>query len=358
MSQAARALIDTEALRHNLKTIRQLAPNRKVMAVIKANGYGHGMITVAQALSGADSLAVARVDEAMLLRDAGLGQTVVILEGVFDVDQLGLAARHGFELVIHDRTQLDMVRNWTTPDAFSVWLKIDTGMNRLGFRCEDFPDVLSQINEMKSIRQPVRLMTHLSDADDRDNKKNAEQISRFDELTSGLSGEKSVANSAAAIAWPDSWYDWIRPGIALFGVSPFPGSSGHEHGFRPVMSLHSTVIAICDVAKGESVGYGSRWTATENRRLGVVAIGYGDGYPWHLPDGTPVLINGKRVPLAGRVSMDMTTIDLTDEPEAGIGDSVQLWGPDLPVEEIAGLAETIPYELLCGVTQRVSVEII
>ncbi len=358
MSQAARALIDTEALRHNLKTIRQLAPKRKVMAVIKANAYGHGMITVAKALSGADSLAVARVDEAILLREAGLGQTVVILEGIFDVDQLDLAARHDFELVIHDKTQLDLLRNWTTPDAFSVWLKIDTGMNRLGFRCKDFSDALSQVQNMKSIRQPVRLMTHLSDADDRNNQKNAEQIARFDDLTRDLPGEKSIANSAAAIGWPDSWYDWIRPGIALFGASPFPGSIGHEHGLRPVMSLYSSVIAIRDVAKDESAGYGSRWIATEKRRLGVVAIGYGDGYPWQLPDGTPVLVNGKRVPLAGRVSMDMITIDLTDQPKTGIGDSVLLWGPDLPVEEIARLADTIPYELLCGVTQRVSVEII
>ena len=358
MSQAARALIDTEALRRNLKTVRQLAPNRKVMAVIKANAYGHGMITVGRALSGADALAVARVDEAMQLREAGLGQTVVILEGIFDIDQLGLAARHGFELVIHDKTQLDFLRNWTTPDTFTVWLKIDTGMSRLGFRCEDFSDVYSQIQDMKSVRQPVRLMTHLSDADDLDNKKNAEQIERFDNLTNELPGEKSVANSAAAIGWPDSWYDWIRPGIALFGASPYPGRVGYEHGLIPVMSLHSTVIAIRNVAKGESVGYGSRWTATENKRLGVVAIGYGDGYPWHLPDGTPVLINGKRLPLVGRVSMDMITIDLTKHPDMGVGDSVQLWGPDLPVEEIAGLADTIPYDLLCGVTQRVSVEII
>lgn len=356
MTALCRATVDTAALHYNLQRIRELSGGAKVLAVIKANAYGHGLVPVAKALVGADALAVARMEEAVALRAAGVGQRLVLLEGVFNKHQLELAAANACDLVVHSHEQLRLLESFDRQSSFTVWLKIDTGMNRLGFRPEEFAGVLARLRKLHAVRDELVLMTHLAGADEPSGQGTQAQLELFERTTRGVVAERSIANSAGLLAWPESRAQWVRPGLALFGVSPLPGKTGEELGLKPVMHLGTELIAIRKVAAGESVGYGSAWTAGRDSSIGVAAIGYGDGYPRHLGNGTPVLLHGKRVVLVGRVSMDMITVDLTDHPQARVGDSVTLWGKDLPVEEIARLAGTIPYEMLCGVTQRVFVE--
>jgi alanine racemase len=351
-----RATVDTHALRHNLGRIRELSGGAKVLAVIKANAYGNGLVPVAQALVDADGLAVARMEEAVALRTAGVGQRVVLLEGVFNRQQLELAAANACDLVVHSHEQVELLETFGRRSSFTVWLKLDTGMNRLGFRPEEFEAVLSRLRKLHAVREQMVLMTHLACADDSSDSCNLAQLELFDRTTRGVVAERSIANSAGLLAWPQSRAQWVRPGLALFGVSPLPGKTGEQLGLKPVMRLGTELIAIRRVAQGESVGYGAAWRASRDSRIGVAAIGYGDGYPRHLGNGTPVLLGEHRVPLVGRVSMDMITVDLTDFPMARVGDSLTLWGQGLPVEELAQMAGTIPYEMLCGVTQRVSVE--
>jgi len=359
MTPMVSATIDTSALRHNLERVRTFAPRSKVMAVIKANAYGHGLVAVARALEGADSFAVARVDEGMTLRNAGIRKRTVLLEGVFDRTQLDAAASAGFELVVHTAEQIDLLREAGAGEAgarpFAVWLKLDSGMNRLGFKGEAFGAARAALSALPRVQAPVNLFTHLASADDPELPATNEQLGRFAAATHALAGERSIANSAAMLSFPQAQADWVRPGLLLYGVSPFGGSIGADFGLRPAMTLHSRLIAVKDLAPGEQVGYGGNWTATRDTRLAVAAVGYGDGYPRSLGSGSPVLVNGQRAPLAGRVSMDMIGIDVTDLPQAPkIGDPVILWGDGLPVEEIAVWADTIPYELLCGISQRVA----
>lgn len=356
MTALCRATVDTRALNHNLNRIKQLSGGARVLAVIKANAYGHGLVPVARALGAADALAVARIEEAVALRNAGVSQRLVLLEGVFNTPQLQIAAAQGCDLVVHSHEQLAMLEAFGGDHRFTVWLKVDTGMNRLGFRPEEFDGVLARLQRLHAVKSELVLMTHLACADDPAGPSTPAQLALFERTTRGLQAERSIANSAGLLSWPESRADWVRPGLALFGVSPLPGKTGADFGLEPVMRLGTELIAIRKVAAGESVGYGSAWTATRESRIGVAAIGYGDGYPRHLGNGTPVLLGAHRVPLVGRVSMDMITVDLTDHPQARVGDTLTLWGPGLPVEELAALAGTIPYELLCGVTQRVAVE--
>ncbi|HWP94416.1 MAG TPA: alanine racemase [Gammaproteobacteria bacterium] len=356
MSRAARAIIDTRALQHNLRRIRELAPGRRVMAVIKANAYGHGIVPVARALAAADAFAVACTDEALAVRAAGLPNRIVLLEGVFSADELAVAARENLEVVVHSPEQLAWLAAFHG-GTVDVWLKIDTGMNRLGFRVEDTRAAWQRLQELPAVRKPVRLMTHLANADDPDGTRTAEQLARFTAVTRDLPGERSIANSAGTLAWPESHADWVRPGLALYGVSPFAGRTGADEGLVPAMTMLTELHAVKTVRRGESVGYGGSWTAAQDTRIGVAAIGYGDGYPRHAGNGTPVLVNGQRVSLVGRVSMDMITVELGAQPQAKVGDPVELWGAALPVEQIAAAAGTVPYELLCGVTQRVRFEV-
>ena len=350
------AQIDTHALRHNLAAVRARAPGARVMAVIKANAYGHGLVAVARALQGADSFAVARVDEGLALRAAGITAPVVLLEGVFERDQLEAAAQAGFELVVHVDEQVELLRHAPAGADFVVWLKLDTGMNRLGFTDAGFAAAHARLATLPAVRRPVRLMTHFANADSGDEASTTAQFARFHASTAGLSGERSLANSAAVLTLPAAQGDWVRPGLLLYGVSPLAASLGADLGLQPVMTLQSRIIALKQLAVGERVGYGGAWTSTRPTRLAIAAVGYGDGYPRGLPSGTPVLVGGQPAPLAGRVSMDMLGIDVTDlEPAPLLGAPVVLWGPGLPVERIAGLAGTIPYELLCGISQRVAV---
>jgi alanine racemase len=352
------ATVDTGALKHNLQVVRQWAPRSRVMAVIKANAYGHGLVAVARALRAADSFAVARVDEGLTLRNAGIDKRTVLLEGVFDREQLDAAAAAGFELVVHTVEQIDLLRaaGAGAKFKFNVWLKLDSGMNRLGFKGAAFDAALAALSALPAVKSPVNLFTHLASADSPEPAATADQLARFASATNSLPGERSIANSAGMLSFPQAQADWVRPGLLLYGVSPFAGSIGADHGLQPVMTLHSHLIALKDVAAGERVGYGGDWTARRLTRLAVAAVGYGDGYPRSLASGSPVLVNGERAPLAGRVSMDMIGIDVTDlKRTPRLGDPVILWGGGLPVEEIAVWADTIPYELLCGISQRVAV---
>ncbi len=352
MKCGARAVIKLGALRHNLLVIRERAPGCKVMAVIKANAYGHGMLEVARALSDADSLAVARMTEAQSLRVVGIDAPIVILEGVFDSEELDVAVSSEFEIVVHCVEQLDLLEQLDA-GRLTVWLKFNTGMNRLGFPVAEAAVLIDRARACKTIAD-LRLMTHLANADDREDPKTAEQLGLFDTVTEGFDGEISIASSPGLFGWPEMSNTgiWVRPGIALYGISPFDNTTGQDLGLRPVMQLESRLIAVKAIKAGETVGYGGCWEATEDSVIGIVAAGYADGYSRFLPSGTPVVVNDRRVPLAGRVSMDMIAVDLGPGAPDKFGDPVLLWGEGLPVEEVANHAGTIPYQLVCGVLNR------
>jgi alanine racemase len=357
VSRLIRAVIDTRALRHNLRTIRERARGARVMAVVKANAYGHGLIPTALALAEADAFAVARLEEGLALRGAGITQPIVLLEGVFAPEHLLEVARHGFDLVVHDPLQIELLEEYSGPSRFILWMKIDTGMNRLGFRPEEFPAALERVQRLQPAPLEIRLLTHLARADERDESTTREQLARFKKAVKGLDYALSIANSAGLFGNVQLGCDWVRPGLALYGGSPFEDRTSAELGLHPVMSLETSVIATRKVASGESVGYGGTWRASRDSVIAIVAAGYGDGIARNLPGGTPVLIDGQRAPLVGRVSMDMIAVDVTQLNGVHVGTPVVLWGVGLPVEEIARHAATIPYELLCGVSQRVPLEL-
>jgi alanine racemase len=348
-----RAEISATALRSNLARIREVARRSRVLAVVKANAYGHGLVTTAQTLAGADGFGVARLDEALVLRSSGITKPVVLMEGVLDPEGMEEAARHQFELVVHSPEQLALLEQADPRNRFVVWLKIDTGMNRLGLHVSQVDDALRRLESLGPRLAELRLMTHFAAADESAGNMTHEQMARFESLTSGRANARSLANSAAIFAHPGSQADWVRPGLALYGVSPFSGETGARLGLSAAMRLVSTVIAVRDVPRGETVGYGGAWRAQRDSRVAVMAGGYGDGLPRSLDSGTPVLVHGVRAQLAGRVSMDMIAVDITGIAGVQVGDEAVLWGPELPVEEVAAHAATIGYELLCGVSQRV-----
>ena len=353
MMPVAHAMLDMAALAHNLARLRERAPGSKIMAVIKANAYGHGAIAVARALATADAFAVARVDEGVALREAGIGQRIAVLQGFIGGDELALHARYDLEPVIHSEAQVDRLETASLDQPVAVWLKLDSGMHRLGLSAEAFARCHHRLSVCRSVRQPLFMMTHLANADALADPSTERQLDLFREQSTDLSGECSIANSAGLLAWDNALAEWVRPGIALYGVSPFPQRTGKQDGFKPVMTLRTRLIAVKPLMPGDAVGYGGDWICRDATLMGVAAIGYGDGYPRHARSGTPVLVRGRRVPLIGRVSMDMIAVDLGECQEAVVGDEVVLWGAGLPVEEVASYADTIPYVLLCNVTPRV-----
>lgn len=354
MSRPACAIIDTAALRANLQRVSACAPTQRIMAVIKANAYGHGAIQVAKVLEPqVDAFAVACIEEALPLREAGITVPIVLLEGFFHVDELPLIAAHQLQIVVHNATQLEHLFNIQLAKPIQVWLKVDTGMHRLGFAPHEVEAIYGRLQQCPQINPPIRLLSHLACADDRQDQTTLAQTQRFMTLVNALKVEASFANSAGILAWPQTHVDWVRPGIMLYGVSPFTDTTAAAEGLQPVMQLQSVLTNVNYCQPGETVGYGGTWRCPENMPIGVVAIGYADGYPRHAPSGTPVLVNGKRVPLIGRVSMDMITVDLRTQPHAQVGDPVILWGNNLPIEEIAHSAGTIAYELLCNVSKRI-----
>jgi len=363
VTETAVAVIRPEAIRHNLQRLREAAPGCRFMAVIKANAYGHGLVSVARLLEDTDALAVARVSEGMRLREAGIRQRIVVLEGCSQIPELNEAIRHNLEVVVHDPAHFGLLDAVDGEATLDIWVKLDTGMGRLGFPAQAAGDVLKRLVAINCVRPDIRLMTHLACADDPDNPLTMEQLRQFGGALEGFDGDISIANSAGILLWPQALEsslaldykadNWVRPGLALFGASPIIGKSAGEMGLQSAMSFESRLIAVKTVKRGSAVGYGSQWRARRDTVVGVVAAGYGDGYPRHLQSGTPVLVNGRRVALIGRVSMDMINVDLTDVPVAKVGDKAVLWGRHLPIEEVAARAGTIPYELMCGLSQRV-----
>ena len=352
----ATAIIDLKALKHNFSAIQKKAPGSKILAVLKANAYGHGLERVAKALPQADAFGVARIDEALALRAGGVVKPIVLLEGFFNSDDLDILAVNNIQTVIHNREQLEAICNLKLARPVKTWLKIDTGMHRLGIAPEEFKEFYQRLKQSDNVQQGIVLMSHLGCADERANPATPKQLSLFGRIISDIECEASVANSAGICAWPESHYQWVRPGLLMYGVSPM-SETDQEYvpKIKPVMTLQSSVIAVRKLTAGEPVGYGGAWVSPKDTHIGVVAVGYGDGYPRHAQNGTPVLINGKRYPLAGRVSMDMITVDLGDDAKVSVGDTATLWGQSLPVEEIASWSTTIPYELLCNITRRVQI---
>ncbi|KFN44606.1 alanine racemase [Arenimonas oryziterrae] len=357
MSRATTATIHIDALRHNLAQVRQLAPNSRVMAVVKADGYGHGLERVARALEGADAFGVAALSDAERLRAAGLSQRIVLLSGFDEPSDFAVLRRLGVDTVVHHESQLAMLEADAASDATAepirVWLKFDTGMHRLGFAPAQAADAHARLQALANVADDITLMTHFASSDDFDSAQTRAQLKEFSDATDALPGDASLSNSAAVLGWPQAHRDWVRAGGALYGLSVVAGKTGADFGLKPAMTLSTRLIAINRVAKGERIGYSATWECPEDMDVGVAAIGYGDGYPRHAPPGTPVLVDGQRTTVIGRVSMDLMTIDLRGLGNARVGDAVTLWGPDLPVEEVAAAAGSISYELTCSITRRV-----
>jgi alanine racemase len=352
------ALIDLDALRQNVSVLRSLAPHSRVFAVVKANAYGHGLDRIIDAVRGADGLAMLDLAEAERVRAAGWRGPVLLLEGVFEARDLELCSRLGLWHTVHQDQQIEALSKHKTQDPHRVFLKLNSGMNRLGFAPHRYRSAWARLQALPQVDE-ISLMTHFSDADGP--RGVSHQMKVFEEATRDLAGERSLANSAALLRHPHTQADWVRPGIALYGSSPdYPVHDAAHWGLQPVMSLRSQLIAVQDLQKGDTVGYGSGFVAEREMRMGVVACGYADGYPRHAPTGTPVLVNGKRTQTLGRISMDMLAVDLTPTPDADVGCAVTLWGKAetgqiLSIDEVAAAAGTVSYELMCALAPRVTV---
>jgi alanine racemase len=356
----ARALIRLGALKKNLAVIRDAAPDARIMAVIKANAYGHGMEAVAETLDGADAFAVARLPEAVQLHEHGIDKPLVLLAGTLTAEELEEALARRFEIVVHCMEQIDLLEA-ARAGSTVVWLKFDTGMNRLGFPPAAATTLIARLRECLAVSE-LRLMSHFASADELDNPITREQLDRFRDVVEDFDGAVSVANTPATLGWPQiadaseslgfRGDHWIRPGLALFGISPFEGKTAADLGLTPVMQFEARLIATKPLMEGARVGYRGRYQAQEDTTLGIISAGYGDGYTRHFRTGTPVLLNGRRVPLIGNVSMDMIAVDLGSDATDQIGDIATLWGEGLPVEEVAPWADAIPYELVCGIMHR------
>lgn len=350
--RAALATVQLAALTQNLARARTLAPKARVMAIVKADGYGHGLERVARALSAADAFGVACIEDAERLRGLGMLHRIVLLAGFDEPADLRLVRSLKLDCVLHDPSQLQILQR-ERGAPIRVWLKFDTGMHRLGFPIEQAAALCSQLREMPSVAPDLHVMSHFASADAPTRTSTEQQMALCLRHAQGLEAGISLANSAALLAFPQSHQQWVRPGGILYGLSSFPGRTGPDLGFVPAMTLSSKLIAIKQLQAGDAVGYGGSFIAPQAMRIGIAAIGYGDGYPRHAASGTPVLVDGQRCGTVGRVSMDLLAIDLTAAPRAQAGSSVVLWGPKLPAELVADAADTISYELTCGVTRRV-----
>jgi alanine racemase len=340
--------INESALKHNLKRVRNFAPRSKVLAMLKANAYGHGLLQVAKALADADAFGVACLAEAIRLREAKVANRIVLMRGVFTTEELVLAQYYQIELVIHQLDQVALLEQ-SPVSSLPLWLKVNTGMNRLGLSPENLKEAYQRLQKISA---HIQIMTHFACADEMGNPLTAKQIKEFASLTSDYPVEKSLANSAGIVAWPESHADWVRPGLMLYGVSPIENKVGRNYGLQPVMTWQSELIALRQQRQGDAVGYGSSWTCPYDGLIGVVGVGYADGYPRHAKSGTPIEINHKQVSLIGRVSMDMLAIDLRTQPQVKIGDVVTLWGDSLPIEHVALHTASNAYELLCNARVR------
>jgi alanine racemase len=352
MARPLVAQINLAALAANLERAREKAPRAEVLAVVKANAYGHGLMRVLPALQRADGLALVELEGALALRDAHYSRRILLIEGFFDERELPEIARARLAVVVHDREQVAMLERAVLGRPLEVFVKVNTGMNRLGLPPHEVAAVCDRLSRSPAVAA-LRLMTHFARADEEDGI--AAQLETFDAACRNLPYPRSLANSAGVIRYAEVGGDIVRPGIMLYGASPFAFDTAHMLGLLPVMTLRSELIAVQTLRANESVGYGATFTAPREMRIGVVACGYADGYPRHAPNGTPILVGGRMTRLAGRVSMDMITCDLTDVPDARAGTPVVLWGEGLPVDEVASAASTVGYELLCALAPRVRV---
>ena len=356
MPRPIQARIDLNALENNLYVARR-ATSSRIMAVIKADAYGHGLLRAAEALAAADGFALLDIGDAIRLREAGYRQTILLLEGFFDADDLERVAEYQLTCVIHSPWQIDLLDAYPKRAALNgggldVWLKINSGMSRLGFAPGQVAEAMEQLRRHQAVRE-ITLMTHFAHADEARGVR--EQLEVFNEVAAAHRCARSLANSAALLRYRSTHGDWVRPGIMLYGASPFAGDSAQQLGLRPAMTLTSRIIAVQALRSGDEIGYGGLFRADHSMRVGIVACGYADGYPRHAPNGTPMLVDGQQTRLLGRVSMDMLYVDLSTVPDAGVGSVVTLWGEGMPIEQVAQACGTISYELMCAVTARVKV---
>ena len=349
------ATIQLSALAHNLAVAKSKAPHSKVMAVVKANGYGHGLLNVAKGLVATDGFAILGLDEALALRAAGYKQPILMLEGCFSADELSVVSEHQISVVVHSHQQIEFFEQSKLAKPIAVYLKINTGMNRLGFKPADFGQARARIEACANVSD-ITLMTHFATADEPLGI--AEQLAVFNTTAQGHQYSRSLANSATVLRFPEAHGDWVRAGIMLYGTSPIAGQSAASFNLKPVMQFTSQILSVQTLEAGESLGYGHRFTATKKTRVGVVACGYADGYPRHAPNGTPIAVAGKLTQTIGRVSMDMLYVDISDMPEASIGAHVEMWGNQVSVDDVAQAAGTISYELLCAVAPRVPMKVV
>jgi alanine racemase len=352
MSRPIQASVSPAALRHNYAVAKRTAPRARVLAVVKANGYGHGVERVARALPEADGFATLEIDGAVRLRELGVQGTLLLLEGFFEPSELPVAAAADLAVVVHHEEQVRMLETSGPGKPLDIFFKINTGMNRLGFALPAVRTMLDRLEE-SGLARSITLMTHFATADGPEGIEDA--MRWFDEATRGIALPRSLANSAAIFSHPRSHGDVARLGIGLYGATPFADRTAGELGLRPAMRLASRIIAIQDLYPGDAVGYGAGFRCSTAMRLGVVACGYADGYPRHAPSGTPIVVDGVRTRTAGRVSMDMMTVDLGPIPGAHVGSSVVLWGDELPIDDVATSAGTVGYELMCALAPRVPV---
>lgn len=367
MARPAVAEIDLSALRHNFQVAKNYAPNSKAIAVVKANAYGHGAVEIARALEPlTPAFGVACIEEALELRAAGMSKPILLMEGIFTADEVSLAAQHNFWLAVENQFQCDAILRAKLKTPLNIWLKIDTGMHRLGVSPNSVVNVYRRLATSSNVQDKLVLMTHLACADEPNRTETLAQLSCFEQCFGSVVSEAqrlnktvdaSIANSAGTLAWPQTHKTWIRPGYMLYGGSPLAHANNTKHfpslPLRAVMTLKTAVIALRTVTKGEAVGYGGRWQAPQTSVIATLALGYADGYPRSILPDTPVLVHGQRVPIVGNVSMDMITIDVTTIANVKIGDEVILWGKHLPVDEVARQAATIGYELIARMPLRV-----
>lgn len=343
----ARALIDLQALRHNYRLARELGGG-KALAVIKADAYGHGAVACAQALEAeADGFAVACIEEALALREAGIHAPILLLEGFFQAAELELIDRHDLWCAVHSSWQIEAIERAAPARPLRLWLKLDSGMHRLGFAPQAYRAIYERLCALPQVASVV-LMNHFARADELDCPRTRQQLQVFRQATAELPAETSLGNSPALLGWPEARADWARPGLMLYGASPFPAAHPMADRLRPVMTLESRIISVRELAAGEPVGYGGRFLTERPTRVGVVAMGYADGYPQYAPNGTSVAIDGQPGRLIGRVSMDMLTVDLSDHPQADMGSRVELWGAQVPVNALTASAGVSAYQVLCG----------
>ncbi|HEU0234342.1 MAG TPA: alanine racemase [Gallionella sp.] len=352
MPRPIQAHINPSALENNLRVARRAAPSARIMAVIKADGYGHGLLRTAGALSAADGFALLDIHDAVRLREAGFRQAILLLEGAFNAEDMAIVAQYDLACVIHSAWQIALLDACPGKGSLDVWLKVNSGMNRLGFVPQQAAQALEQLRRHRAVRS-ITLMTHFANADEA--RGIAGPLALFNDFAAPYRIARSLANSAALLRYPETHGDWVRPGIMLYGASPFDEVSAQQLGLQPAMTLRSRIIATQELRVGDEIGYGALFRAEHAMRIGIVACGYADGYPRHAPNGTPVLVDGQATQTLGRVSMDMLYADLSRLPQTGVGSSVTLWGEGLPVEGVARAAGTVSYELMCALTARVPV---